>query len=90
MRSSSTPWESLPQCPPPLVLWATGVGQLQVAASLRFVPSEMPASPVYRGFFVEQIIQIIQNGEPTGPALRAVPLGAMVSVTLQLTSKCSR
>ena len=26
------------------------------------------------------------NGEPSGPALKAVPLGSMVSVTLQITS----
>jgi hypothetical protein len=84
--ASSTPWEDLSKPAPPLLLWATGIGQLNVAAGLTFVPADMPASPVYRGFFVEQIIQLLVNGEPSGPPLRAVPLGSMVSVTVQVTS----
>ena len=46
----------------------------------------MPTSPVYRGFFVQQIIRRLVNGEPVGPPLRAVPIGTMVSVTIQATT----
>ena len=84
--SSSTSWSALPRSPPPLVLWATGVGQLNVAASLRFEPSAMPTSPIYRGFYVQQVYRRLVNGEASGPPLRAVPLGSMVSVTLQVTT----
>ena len=46
----------------------------------------MPTSPVYRGFYVQQVMRQIVNGEPTGPPLRAVPLGSIVSVTVQITT----
>jgi hypothetical protein len=84
---SSTAWSALPRPAPPLVLWAMGTGQLNVAAALRFVPAVMPDSPVYRGFYVQQVIRLLVNGEAAGPPLRAVPLGSMVQITLQITRR---
>lgn len=46
----------------------------------------MPLSPVYRGFYVQQVIQLLVNGEAVGTPLRAVPLGSMVQITLQITT----
>ena len=53
--SSSTPWAELRRPPAPLVLWAKGSGQVNVASSLEFVPADIPSFPIYRGFFVEQV-----------------------------------
>ena len=84
---SSTKWEALANPPAPMVLVAQGKGQLNVAAGLRFEAADMPDQPVYRGFFVEQVIRALDgSGHATGPPLKGVPLGSMVSVTLQVTT----
>jgi len=86
--SSTTAWEDLASPPAPLAFTATGSGELSVAAAMNFIPSQIYASPVYRGLFVEKIIQAIdpQSGLPTGAPLRAVRLGQMVAVTIQVTT----
>lgn len=86
--SSTTAWEDLASPPAPLAFTATGSGELSVAAEMHFIPSQIYASPVYRGLFVEKIIQAIdpRSGLPTGAPLQAVHLGQMVAVTIQVTT----
>ena len=86
--SSSTRWEDLASPPRPLAFTATGSGELSVAASMTFVPSQIYNSPVYRGLYVEKVIQALDpdTGLPTGAPLQAVRLGQMVAVTIQVTT----
>jgi len=86
--TSTTSWEDLASPPTPLVFTATGSGELSVAAAMTFIPSQIYASPVYRGVYVQKIIQAIdaQSGLPTGAPLQAVRLGQMVAVTIQVTT----
>jgi len=65
---------------------ASGVGEASVVAALRFVPAAPLAFPVYRGLGVERVVQLSGAGGPAGPPLRTVPLGAVVTVTLQVTT----
>ena len=55
---------------------------------MTFVPATLYSNPVYRGLYVQKVIQAIDvdSGLPTGPPLRAARLGQMVAVTLQLTT----
>ena len=86
--STSTPWENLGSPPAPLTFAATGSGELSIAASMTFIPSQIYASSVYRGLYVEKVIQAIDpaTGQPTGAPLQAAMLGQMVAVTIQLTT----
>merc|ERR1712216_149296 len=55
---------------------------------MTFIPAQRYTAAVYRGIFVERVIQAIDpsSGLPTGLPLRAIELGQMVAVTLQLTT----
>ena len=83
--ASSTSWQALDSPPAPLVFWARGSGQINVAAGLRFVPTDPPPGPVYRGLFVEMAIRLVISGNPSGPPLRSCHLGS-VALTIQVTS----
>eukprot|EP01048_Picozoa_sp_COSAG05_P014853 COSAG05_NODE_1721_length_4213_cov_2.835197_3_plen_553_part_00 len=82
------PWSKLPQHPQPLAFSATGKGEVSIATSMRFVPAQLYSSPVYRGIYVQKIIQAIDSrtGQPTGKPLKAVTRGQVVAVTLQITT----
>lgn len=73
---------------PPVLFEATGVGEVSVALGMRFVPAAVSAQPVYRGIQVEKVVQLQDPvlGGPTGPPLTSVPLGKVVTVTLQITT----
>ena len=89
LATKTLSWAQLPPPPaPPLVFLATGVGEASVALSMRFVPSAVHLTPVYRGIEVAKIIQRHDAllGRPVGPPLSSIPLGAVVTVTIQLTS----
>lgn len=77
---SCTNWSALDSPPAPLNFRAQGTGQVSVAAAMRFVPVQRISAAVYRGLFVERVIQAIDSnsGLPTGAPLRAVELGQMV------------
>ena len=63
---SSTAWDLLANPPAPMILVAQGSGQVNVAAGLRFEAADMPTQPIYRGFFVEQVIRALDgNGQYT-------------------------
>lgn len=86
--TSATNWSALASPPPPMGFRATGSGQVAVAAAMTFVPRQLFATAVYRGLFVERVIQHIDpiSGLPVGRPLRAARLGDIVAVTLQLTT----
>ena len=79
---------ALPSPPPPLLFLANGTGEVAVALSLTFVPAAVFSTPVVRGVEVLKVVQLYDAvaRAPTGPALRAVPLGSVVTVTLQVTT----
>jgi hypothetical protein len=85
---SDTPWSTLTNPPPPLRFLASGTGEISIAASLQFVPADIPRQGMYRGLMVQHVIQR-QNGM-TGAAyggpLQVVERGATVVVTVQVTS----
>ncbi len=60
-----------------------------MAATLDFVPAALMPFPTYRGIWVEASIQLqdAATGSPVGPNLKAVQLGAVVTVTVQVGSK---
>ena len=84
----SLAWSALPSPPPPLLFLANGTGEVAVALSLTFVPAAVFSTPVVRGVEVLKVVQLYDAvaRAPTGPALRAVPLGSVVTVTLQVTT----
>ena len=83
-------WAALPQPPPPppLVFAASGEGEASVALSMHFVPASLMPSAIYHGIEVAKVVQEYDalHDRPTGPPLAAVPLGMVVSITLQLTT----
>ena len=82
-------WSELPPPPsPPLLFVASGVGEASVALTMQFTPFASFASPVYRGIHVAKIIQRFDSllGRPIGPPLASVPVGCVVTITLQLTT----
>jgi hypothetical protein len=82
LKRSSTPWSKLPPASR-LVFSSEGKGEVTVAASLNFVPSEVLAFPTYRGLWVSRIVQL-----ETGGAVLAVPLASTVTVSVQVC--CAR
>ena len=72
--------------PPPLIFSASGVGEASIALSLDFVPADLPAEAVYRGIDVAKIVRLFEADEAAGPPLRSIPVGRVVTVTLQLTT----
>jgi hypothetical protein len=65
-----------------------GRGELAVAASLVFVPAVAPVSPVYRGLYVQRIVQRKDEvtGAVVGGPLQTVERGAVVQITIQVCS----
>ena len=72
--------------PQPLQFVAKGTGEVSVAALMNFVPARISPDPIYRGIYVERLIQKAENGKPTGPALQLVQQGDFVVVTIQVTT----
>ena len=86
----TVPWSVLPPSPPPapLIFSASGFGEVSVALAMQFTPAALFTAPVYRGIEVAKIIRQYDalHSRPIGPPLAHVPLGMMVTVTLQVTS----
>lgn len=65
-----------------------GKGEVTLAMVLNFIPAQLLPFPTYRGIFVEQTIQLVnqssQFDEPMGDPLEVVPLGSIVIVTVQV------
>ena len=76
---------------PPLLFVAHGTGEVAVGLELRFVPAGAPGGAVYRGIEVQKVVRLYDalTQQTHGPPLAAVPLGAVVSVTLQVCSSSS-
>ncbi|KAG1668837.1 hypothetical protein FOA52_004932 [Chlamydomonas sp. UWO 241] len=87
-QSSSTPWEDLQSPPGSLDFRASGRGEASIAAMLTFEPAELLPFPTYRGLWVESSLQLVDplTNSPHGPSLSSVPLGSIVSLTIQVTS----
>ncbi|KAG1668836.1 hypothetical protein FOA52_004931 [Chlamydomonas sp. UWO 241] len=87
-QSSSTPWEDLPSPPGSLDFRASGRGEASIAAMLTFEPAKLLPFPTYRGLWVESSLQLVDplTNSPHGPSLSSVPLGSIVSLTIQVTS----
>jgi len=80
------PWSELPPAASALLFHVKGVGEAAVAVSLHFVPAALPSSPAYRGI---QVLKVIQQFDsvmlgPTSTPVRSVPLGSVVTVTIEL------
>ncbi|GMH34411.1 hypothetical protein BSKO_02245 [Bryopsis sp. KO-2023] len=87
MLSNSTSFDSLSDPPEPLMFKVEGKGEATIVATLDFTPAQLLPFPSYRGIYVERIIQISgADGNPTGPPLKAVPLGKPVVFSIQVTS----
>jgi len=86
-RTLTLPWSALPQPPPPLLFVTSGHGEASVALSLTFTPANLLLEPVSRGISVQKIIRRYDGAlsAAVGPALTSVPLGQVVSVTIQVT-----
>ncbi|GFH16882.1 A2M domain-containing protein, partial [Haematococcus lacustris] len=86
--SSTTSWSALASPPGPLSFQVQGRGEASLAASLNFVPALLLPYPTYRGLWLEAVVQATdpQTGQAVGPALAGAPLGALLMVTLQLSS----
>jgi hypothetical protein len=67
---------------------ALGSGEISVVASLKFIPFDVLQFPVYRGLLVSKVVQEIDpsTNQPHGPHLHLVQNGAIVQITIQVTS----
>lgn len=65
-----------------------GKGEVSVAIGARFIPAKVSPDPVYRGIFLEKTIKRVHftNRSEYGAALDLVERGAILAVTLQLTT----
>ena len=81
-------WAALPPSPPPFLVLSSGHGEVSFALAVDFVPFDLFEEPVSRGLRVERVIRRHDAGldGPVGPPLASVPLGAIVTVTVQLSS----
>mmetsp|Transcript_14647 Transcript_14647/g.36469 ORF Transcript_14647/g.36469 Transcript_14647/m.36469 type:complete len:2268 (-) Transcript_14647:639-7442(-) len=88
LAQSSTPWSALPTPPGQLAFSVSGAGEASVAASLHFVPARLAPFPSYRGLWVEAVWQVVDplSSAPAGPPLAGVALGAVVQLTVQVSS----
>lgn len=84
----SWPWQSLPHPPTPLLFLTSGRGEVTAALSMVFTPARLLDSSVYRGIAVEKVIRAYDSslGGPSGPPLASIPLGSIVSITIQITT----
>ena len=57
-----------------------------MSVGLSFVPLKPLAYPTYRGLSVSSVVQATDplTSQPTGPPLQAAPLGALLTVTVQV------
>lgn len=65
-----------------------GRGEVTVTLQLLFTPSILPRHPRYRGLFMQRVIQRRDpvTGQGIGPHLKGVEAGAVVVVSLQVTT----
>lgn len=63
-------------------------GEASLAASLNFVPAQLPTTPAFRGLQVDLAIRNLNatTRQPTGPLLSVAPLGATLHVLVQVAT----
>ncbi|MEW5301344.1 MAG: hypothetical protein WDW36_004208 [Sanguina aurantia] len=102
LQQSTTNLSSLSASPGPVALSVNGSGQVSVSLALSFVPLNLLTYPTYRGIYVESVLQLLSlppgagsNSSSSsnssgvgslGGSLNEIPLGAVVQLTVQLTS----
>lgn len=67
---------------------AVGTGEVSVAIGATFVPAGVSQTPIYRGMYLEKTIKRchFSNRSEYGETLATVERGALLSVTIQITS----
>ncbi len=62
-----------------------------MSVGLSFVPLKPLSFPSYRGIWVMSVVQLSDpaTGLPTGPPLAQVPLGSVVTVTVQVRERAA-
>eukprot|EP00276_Gloeochaete_wittrockiana_P021694 CAMPEP_0184336276 /NCGR_PEP_ID=MMETSP1089-20130417/4630_1 /TAXON_ID=38269 ORGANISM="Gloeochaete wittrockiana, Strain SAG46.84" /NCGR_SAMPLE_ID=MMETSP1089 /ASSEMBLY_ACC=CAM_ASM_000445 /LENGTH=2323 /DNA_ID=CAMNT_0026661255 /DNA_START=188 /DNA_END=7160 /DNA_ORIENTATION=+ len=90
--SKETPWEEVldngQAHPAPLLFTARGQGEVSVAAMLAFVPAVIYNYPIYRGIYVERVIQLRDpvTQQPLGPPIGMCQVGASLIISIQVTT----
>jgi hypothetical protein len=71
-----------------LQFYASGTGEVSVSVGLSFIPGKLVQEPIYRGIYVEKIVQRLDpfSEEAVGPALTSIETGTIVKVTIQITT----
>lgn len=73
---------------PSIQFLAEGSGQVSLAVGLSFVPAKLLSFPTYRGMWVETAVLLDEGAlvGPRGARVKTVPLGSLVTITVQVTS----
>jgi hypothetical protein len=68
--------------------YAKGKGEISAIASMTFVPSEIPTTPIYQGISVNRVIQEIDflTDEVKGGPIHSAAPGTKVRVTIEMTT----
>jgi len=82
------PWSAMASPPPPFLVVSAGRGEVSFALALDFVPADLFSEPVMHGVQVERVVQLhdAAHRSATGPPLGSVPLGSIVTISVQLTT----
>jgi uncharacterized protein YfaS (alpha-2-macroglobulin family) len=72
----------------PISFIATGKGEASVVVGASFIPAKVSPDPIYRGIFLEKSIKRVDfiSRKEQGPGLLIVERGALLAVTIQLTT----
>lgn len=70
----------------PINFLAKGVGEVSTVLVMDFVPAEVSADPIYRGIYVERVINHIQDRDVLPGSTQLRQAGQFVKVTIQITT----
>ena len=81
VSAQSTAWEDLGNNPGPIQVFPQGDGEINVAIAMKYVPSDALDNPVYKGIYVNRVIQLDSAG-PLSEGVSKVPVGTVVNVKI--------
>eukprot|EP01133_Synstelium_polycarpum_P007649 gene7649-8951_t len=69
-----------------LLFRANGTGEISAAIGITYVPLELPAKPVYRGFYVQKTLELVNPLANSTQPKNVFYVGQSVRVTISITT----
>lgn len=82
ITAESTSWNQLGKSPNPIEVFPQGSGDVTVGIALKYIPRDPLDSSIYKGIFVNRVIQLDTAG-PISEEVTQVPLGTVVDIKAQ-------